>query len=584
MRYERQNEKKRKKQEAELKRKKRRTTKVNVSYSITYVTHFPNDRDYQQTKGGLIRDIQYGKVDIKVNQIGQEFCENQVYETKVINVLIETEAIPLQVNPLEEERMYSLKVNYHYLNVEHNQSNDLCCVYNFILEKYGKHLKKLTRQKLMEIFEEEDDKNGVTTIQLEKFCKKHSISMFALDMDMKVFRKYHPDPAKRNHNLPALVFLVASNHLYPVEDTTLRNKIFGTEKAKDSNYKSNYKRPIKKQTFDSSKEVLIDPSFKEIPLLKNVNVVFTCLVSLLPLMKWLFKREQTVYESNSYNGQMLRIYYKDNVDIQINHDYKEALECSKKLSIPFRNQNLIQLGMESFRIYIEDDKVKSTFNSETLKVFLDYKKTVHTRTFYIPKPGARLVTLDIQKCHTSAFSFENDYKWCVFNLMDEVEVFKGELKDGCFYVETENEYPLKRDGWYMRGVLEYCKKVGIDFKIKYQIIPSHTLPSNYFLELVQRIFQLCPKEAKIMLNCLFGSFNKKVKNTTTDWFSSSLNEAALRYTQDPNSVYFQCHDCPGLYHISSTKTTKLFEYLIPFYWQILDNEINGYWAIISYTI
>lgn len=237
-----------------------------------------------------------------------------------------------------------------------------------------------------------------------------------------------------------------------------------------------------------------------------MNVIFTSLVSLLPLMKWLFQIDQTVYESNSYNGQMLRIYYKDNIDIQINHDYNEALQCSKKLSIPFRNQNLIQLGMEAFRIYIEEDKVKSTFNSETARVFLDYKKTIHTKTFYIPKPGARLVTLDIQKCHTAAFSFENEYKWCVFNLMDEVQPYEGLLKDGCFYVESENEYHLKGDGWYMRGILEYCKRVGIEFKIKYQIILSHTLPKDYFVEMVQRTFQMCPKEAKIMLNCFVWEF------------------------------------------------------------------------------
>ena len=39
----------------------------------------------------------------------------------------------------------------------------------------------------MDIFEEEDMYNGVTTLQIEKFCGKHQIGMTALDMDMKVF-------------------------------------------------------------------------------------------------------------------------------------------------------------------------------------------------------------------------------------------------------------------------------------------------------------------------------------------------------------------------------------------------------------
>lgn len=89
--------------------------------------------------------------------------------------------------------------------------------------------------------------------------------MYALNSDMKVFRKYHPSEENRNHNLPALVFVVASNHLYPVEKATLRNQIFGTEKAKETKSRGSYKRPVRKQQYDSSKEVLLNPTFEEIP-------------------------------------------------------------------------------------------------------------------------------------------------------------------------------------------------------------------------------------------------------------------------------------------------------------------------------
>ena len=56
--------------------------------------------------------------------------------------------------------------------------------------------------------------HGVSTMQIELFCKKFGIPMYALDQDNYYFHLYNPE--KPNHNAPSLVFKVVNKHLYPV--------------------------------------------------------------------------------------------------------------------------------------------------------------------------------------------------------------------------------------------------------------------------------------------------------------------------------------------------------------------------------
>ena len=83
---------------------------------------------------------------------------------------------------------------------------------------------------------------------------------------------------------------------------------------------------------------------------------------------------------------------------------------------------------------------------------------------YVPLESAELLAVDISKCYSSCISTNNTEEWCIFSSFDEVTEYKGKLKPGFYYVETDNFFPMKGTGWYSCAMLKYCKSIGIQFE------------------------------------------------------------------------------------------------------------------------
>ena len=77
-------------------------------------------------------------------------------------------------------------------------------------------------------------------------------------------------------------------------------------------------------------------------------------------------------------------------------------------------------------------------------------------------------------------------------------------------------------------MLDYCTIIEITFQVKLEIIPSYVLPANYFNELVERIYKLCPeKDSKNIINRLIGNVNKTSKTRESTIFTvKELKDAA----------------------------------------------------------
>ena len=341
----------------------------------------------------------------------------------------------------------------------------------------------------MKIFNEEDSKKGVSTAQIIKFCKKHHVKCYALDLEMNVFQRHNPD--NPSHKLPALVYLVANKHLYPIIDEAARNSIFACERDKSSKVASKYWGLSNKTPFKEDTPVVINPEFDDIKDLKDTAVVMTYLTSLLDLVLFFYETEGVIYATESHRSIVTKIKYKNGVVIYLNEDYDKVLNDCKQLSIPFKFQNSVQLVNEAFNIYSRGDKIHSTFNSESRKVFFEYTKSPFTFSNYVPVDMSLTTAVDINKCYSSCISNNNTEDWCVFSIFDEITPYKGTLRPGFFYVLTDNYFPLKLNGWYSCGILKYCKSIGIEFKVVYELTPSFTLPRDYFNEFVTRIYKKC---------------------------------------------------------------------------------------------
>lgn len=144
----------------------------------------------------------------------------------------------------------------------------------------------------MKIFDEEDSTKGVSTAQIIKFCKKHKISCYALDLEMNVFSRHKPDSP--SHKLTALVYLVANKNLYPIVDEAARNSIFACEREKSSKLANKYWGLSNKTQVNEDIPVVINPEFDEIKDLKDTAVVMTYLTSLLDLVLYFYETEEVL--------------------------------------------------------------------------------------------------------------------------------------------------------------------------------------------------------------------------------------------------------------------------------------------------
>ena len=432
---------------------------------------------------------------------GEEYCLAQQYESKVCEVYFKVQPIPKEEEkvPLIEQKMKGCSLKYHYLNIDTNDSPTNECVYQYLMKKYKPYIKSLSKAKLMELFEVTNSAEGIDTNQIIKFCNHYKISVYALDMEFKIFHQSTPE--KRSHKYPALVYVLANSHLYPISEQTVRDSIFAISRSSNARCMVGYKSNKSKSTWNPELEVVMNPHFHQISDLENKNVVFTNRSNLRDLMVYFYREEQVIYESVKQNGAIVRIKYKNNVDIQINKDYNVSLKDCLSLSIPFKNQNQIQLALEIFDNFTSKDNIKSIFNSAVKDIFFNNNKLPFNHTYYVPNNDSNLTCIDIKKCFSSCISVKNEYPFLVYSVFDEVEAYQGKLVDGTFYVESSNFFPLRGNNWYLRAELEEAKVLGIDFNIKYQVIPSRTLPKDFFNELVLSVFDKCKTPKKIM-NCL----------------------------------------------------------------------------------
>ena len=134
-------------------------------------------------------------------------------------------------------------------------------------------------------------------------------------------------------------------------------------------------------------------------------------------------------------------------------------------------------------------------------------------TYFEPEEDAELKAFDIQKCFTSCLTVKNQYPFCLFTMLDEITDFSGTIRDGIYYIKSNNYFPLNGNSWVFRQRLEYAISLGIELEIVYELIPSCTIPADYFNELKDLVFDNC-QNGKNIFNSLIGCFNRRtIKNS-----------------------------------------------------------------------
>lgn len=441
--------------------------------------------------------------------------------------------------------------------------------------------------------------DGVCVFQLELFCERIGIHMYALDEKDDIIRYFKP--LSPNKHCPPLVFRVKDNHIYAILDrsrslaqianrkTELEIKRKPIEKMVKEccRCKDAFSEYVKKGTVCRQCDELNPFEFVLLERKEDKTPVQLMIDTMKEAGKQVFPFKNIKYDESGLKGFKL-----DNKQYLVDND--KNLLLAKKIA----ELNDRKYDGESIYSVISNlfEKLKynnkSTHNPNAFKQLTaeGVKHRTHyglTDDEYTPESvqhmidDNRIICADIAKSHTSILTNPAS-EWLMYNFNDDFEPYKGHLVPGLYYVETDDMTLLHCDNIYSHTILKVAEANNIQFNIKSQYIPTaELLPKDYFHKLMDGIKEECKGDKDCMkpiANMISGMLGKH-----------RTKRCVVRMNTDPAVVWDDFNTAP--YHNNTTFMEKCEEFYvygyvieqtnvetnIPMYIQVLDeNNIKLY--------
>jgi len=229
--------------------------------------------------------------------------------------------------------------------------------------------------------------------------------------------------------------------------------------------------------------------------------------------------------------------------------------------------------------YIKSDDCSSSFNDEALKIVHSHhaKHWAFIDRLSVSNSELNLFKIDHSKCRRNLV-MHSQHDFPKFSVMDYPTVYDGgSIKCGYYFVESENYFPLRGNGWYNYTLINYCIEQDIKIKITHQFTSSYTLNNDHFKGFSKFLIDACG-------SALNGSFSKKIINSMVGcWninktkyeqinFTLDKYEASRELCRDNVMVTSTDLDDMTLYSIIENKVIKKDDLCSPLYHQVLAME------------
>jgi DNA replication protein DnaC len=229
--------------------------------------------------------------------------------------------------------------------------------------------------------------------------------------------------------------------------------------------------------------------------------------------------------------------------------------------------------------YIQTDNITSAFNigANSLIESEYFRKVAFTQPLKeCAIEGYGKYAKDMNKCRRNLL-INYKYDFPRYSVLDDIENFDGTLGIGFYYIESENTFPLRKNGFYAFPMVDYCLKNRIITKqdIKYQFKPSFCIPSDYFKNFIEYLDDIFDGDGflkKLAVNSLVGLFGRR-KNTfieTRLCDRNEMNDIACAY-QDFHTPYLNIIN-DKVIQVAGQNEIKKIESTFPIHAQILDCE------------
>ncbi len=416
--------------------------------------------------------------------------------------------------------------------------------------------------------------DGVCSHQLEFFCEKVGVHMYALDECEKVV--HHYKPTKINKGLPPLVFRIKDNHLYPILNASkaVSNKARKTEMTYTTKAEDEFKEEVAKDNL-------------EVVVMKVEDNEATNTEILVSKMK---EAEKQVYPFKNlyFDSKGLRGFDLDNKRYLFDEDTSitVASEIAKANNESYTGDTTFNIVMK----LMEENKydTKSVFNpfvyelltSEGIKHRTHYGSVVNDISGdFVPSDDMKC--FDIAKCHTSILT-EPMSEWLLFDFNDSFVKFdirgawvNGRFRPGLYYVQTDDMTLLHQDNIYSHTILNKAMDEKILFNPVSMYLPSRkSLSKKYFADLLDAIKTKCqgrPALMKVLTNIITGMLGKH----QTKRYIAKMNTDVQVVWDDFSNPEFNEKDTffykvDEYYIYGYIVENEMVENNIPMYIQVLD--------------
>jgi hypothetical protein len=270
-------------------------------------------------------------------------------------------------------------------------------------------------------------------------------------------------------------------------------------------------------------------------------------------------------------------YANENVDT-VKENIEEFNVMFADKNLVFKNQSQVSISNEVFNHLYPYHK-KSVFSPQLKRYFQtnaglveDYLKSDKIKNSF---------AIDINKCRTSCLRDNILGKYKRFSILDRIEPYVGgnvkDMKEGFYYIKTNNTFPCRGNGWYSNGFIKFLCREKIKYKVKYQLLASNTYDDDYLKKFFDNITQFT--DFKFMSNSFIGTMAQTEKNSSTVWFEKNFDTCCFHYFKE-NNMKKKINISPIedeeqnvlFYQLESKVFSQKNENDIPIYNQILENE------------
>lgn len=453
------------------------------------------------------------------------------------------------------------------------------CVRDFLMYQYNnpeekdrfKKIASLTEDRLKEVLlgsREASWDMGVSTLDVLRFCETYGIPMRAYDHEMNEFSRYEPE--KRNKKVPALYFVCANSHMYPIVDEAKRKSLRERERSVQS--EATFTKEKTKDT--EKKEHLLDLDVEELEAhLGSNKAVYYQQVSLEKIVLELVDKGFTFLPGEvKSDGSNINYVQLPGLTLYANQHYETVKKDVTTLGQVMINQSPTGVVYKHFMDTCPTPKHRYSPHVWELLLSPLFHRTSFTLDVFSQIQDVNNVqSNDITKCFTSVL-YDRPDGWGVLSAFDEIKPFSGVLRPGWFHVETDNYFPFQRTGFYSYEMVKEGLEDGIITKeqIKYELIPERVLARNHFKVFVDDVYgNLC--EPKFSINCLVGVWARHCMTTEKHTFTTDHGIATYQFFHDQKVVVRKLSgEERTLFNIVHTNKTKLMENFMMYRNDVLD--------------